>query len=199
MNRIIIIILGVLLTALIVVSNYAFNAYHQKNRLEDNQRALLSEVEVIKMENGRYKTDVHVLQLTNKELKAYKDSFKKDVEDLGIKFNQVLSIAKNSTETNTSFKTYIKDSVINDTVKIGTFNYNDSFTSVKGEIYGDIVSVNISSRDSIIQVVYDERSAFRRIVLFWTKPVLKQTISASNPNCQIKYSEYIHLTNKKGK
>jgi hypothetical protein len=202
MKQYLIIIKIIVLILLCGVSIYAFRLHDEKLRIESNQKALLSELKTIEMANGNYKTEVNVLQLTNKELKEYKKSIVDQLKLLEIKIGQLASISSNSTHTITEVNTIVKDSFIlnqyNDTIKIKKIDYVSKWLSFNGYFINDSLHVRIESRDSLIQVVYDDRNWFRRVFKFWENPLLKQIVSSSNPNCKIEYTEYIKLTNKRG-
>jgi len=193
------ILLGIifgLLISIIGVSNYAFRKHQENKRLESNFDVITSELKILKTDNDRYKTEVGVLLLTNQEFEKMHKSIVNDLKDLGVKINQLKSVSTSSVHTETNINTFIKDSIsiTRDTIKV--VEYKDEWISFYGKMIDTVFSVKISNRDSLIQVVWDDRGFFRRVFKFWEQPILKQTISSYNPNSIIKYSEFITLKRK---
>lgn len=193
------ILLGVifgLLISIVGVSNYAFRKHQENKRLESNFDVITSEIKILKTDNDRYKTEVGILLLTNQEFEKMHKSITKDLKDLGVKINQLKSVSTNSVYTETNINTFIKDSlsITKDTIRV--VEYKDEWISFYGKMEDSVFSVKISNRDSLIQVVWDDRGFFRRVFKFWEQPILKQTISSYNPNSIIKYSEFITLKRK---
>ena len=193
------ILLGIifgLLISIIGVSNYAFRKHQENKRLESNFDVITSELKILKTDNDRYKMEVGVLLLTNQEFEKMHKSIVNDLKDLGIKINQLKSVSTSSVHTETNINTFIKDSIsiTRDTIKV--VEYKDEWISFYGKMIDTVFLVKISNRDSLIQVVWDDRGFFRRVFKFWEQPILKQTISSYNPNSIIKYSEFITLKRK---
>lgn len=197
MNKYSLITILVLLILLGGVGSFSLSLIEERNRLRNNQSSLLSDMEVLKTENGKYKTEIDGIILTKKEFKKHFDKLNNDLENLNIKLNKVISISNSSSHTVTEINTFIKDStIINskmDTIKIGVIDYKDKWLRFYGMTIEDSLQVTIESIDSIIQIVYDNRNWFRRNIVFWKPPILKQVVSSANPNCIIKYSEYIEI------
>jgi len=193
------ILLGIifgLLISIIGVSNYAFRKHQENKRLESNFDVITSELKILKTDNDRYKMEVGVLLLTNQEFEKMHKSIVNDLKDLGVKINQLKSVSTSSVHTETNINTFIKDSIsiTRDTIKV--VEYKDEWISFYGKMIDTVFLVKISNRDSLIQVVWDDRGFFRRVFKFWEQPILKQTISSYNPNSIIKYSEFITLKRK---
>ena len=193
------ILLGIifgLLISIIGVSNYAFKKHQENKRLESNFDVITSELKILKTDNDRYKMEVGVLLLTNQEFEKMHKSIVNDLKDLGVKINQLKSVSTSSVHTETNINTFIKDSIsiTRDTIKV--VEYKDEWISFYGKMIDTVFLVKISNRDSLIQVVWDDRGFFRRVFKFWEQPILKQTISSYNPNSIIKYSEFITLKRK---
>ena len=201
-------ILSVVLLLLVSGSGWYINSLcQQNNRLDNNQTSLLGELEITKTENGNYKSEIGALKLTASELKEHKEDLVKQVENLNIKLSQVSSVSQNVTEMKVQFKTIIKDSIVYvrdsvssilDTISLRSVHFNDKWIDLNGFIVNDSLIGSISITDSLIQVVYDERTFFQKLK-FWKSSVLKQAITSLNPNCKVIYSEYIEITNKRGK
>jgi hypothetical protein len=86
----------------------------------------------------------------------------------------------------------LKDSIIYDTISIKAFNYYDKHFSVNGIVQFDSLELNISSIDSITQVVFKGE---RKRPWLWilSRRKLQQIIKSSNPNSKIIYSKFIEV------
>ena len=113
-NKIVLTLLGLVIVSG-VFSGYIYNRYKKAKkevvRLCDNQRSLLSEMDLYRTKDSLSAASVERLQLTNREFERYCSELKLEVEELGIRvkgFNLYLRPA-----VNTSYPVYIpvRDSI----------------------------------------------------------------------------------------
>lgn len=194
MKKLTLIIIGALSVALIT----ATVAYHkeraERKRLNDNQTALMSQVDYWTAENEKSAADVLKLTLTVNELKNTNKQLNKTVEDLGIKLKRVQSASTSGTKTEIKIVTQIRDSIVyRDSIiaPIKIFDWNDAWVDVKGLIERDSVDLSFCSRDTLTTVVHKIPHKFWFIK--WGCKAVKQTVVTSNPHSKITYNEYIEL------
>ena len=83
-----------------------------RNRLSDNQRTLLADIEFYRTKDSLSVASVERLTLTNREFRKYAGELKKTVEELNLKVKHLQSASQSATETKYLVKTEIRDSII---------------------------------------------------------------------------------------
>ena len=84
----------------------------ERNRLDSNQAALLSDVEHYKTEAGKNATSVLRLELTKNELEKKNKDLTKTVDDLNIKLKRIQAATTTATKTEIEIKTKVRDSIV---------------------------------------------------------------------------------------
>ena len=166
----------------------------EKERLEANQTALLSQVEYYTTKNGKSAADVRKLTLTVDELKRYNATLKKTAEDLGIKLKRVQSASTTGVRTEYKFITQVRDSIVyrdSIIVPVKSFAWRDPWTDVQGVIERDSVDLSVQSVDTLTTIVHKIPHKFWFIK--WGCKAIKQTVVSSNPHTKITYTEYIEV------
>ena len=186
-----IVILAALLIAHIVTLR---KVRAEKERLEANQTALLSQVEYWTTKSGKSAADVRKLTLTANELKQTNAALKKTAEDLGIKLKRVQSASTTGVKTEVKFITQVRDSIVyrdSIIVPVKAFTWRDPWTDVTGVIERDSVDLSVSSVDTLTTIVHKIPHKFWFIK--WGCKAIKQTVVSSNPHTKITYNEYIEV------
>lgn len=166
----------------------------EKERLESNQTALLSQVEYWTTKNGKSAADVRKLTLTVDELKQYNATLKKTADDLGIKLKRVQSASTTGVRTEVKFITQVRDSIVyrdSIIVPVKAFTWRDPWTDVQGVIERDSVDLSVQSVDTLTTIVHKIPHKFWFIK--WGCKAIKQTVVSSNPHTKITYTEYIEV------
>jgi hypothetical protein len=166
----------------------------ERDRLSDNQRALLEDVTLYRTKDSLSAASVEKLTLTKNELEKYNGELAKTVKDLGVKINRLESASKQVTQTTIDVNVPVKDTTIIENAKpvpVKAFNWEDSWVSVSGVINRDTVSCKVTSVDTLIQAVHREPKKFWFIK--WGTKAIRQEIVSKNPHSQIVYTEYIGL------
>ena len=158
----------------------------ETHRLEQNQRALLSQVE-------RYRTRAGEAAAS--------------AEVLGIRLRRVEAAATLATATEIDVQVPLHDTIVRrdfaavcdsgrlaaavrfDTVR--SFRWRDPWVTVEGRIRGDSVACRVESVDTLRQVVHRVPRRFL-FIRFGTKAV-RQEIVSSNPHTRIVYAEYVRF------
>ena len=166
-----------------------------RNRLSDNQRTLLADIEFYRTKDSLSVATVECLTLTNREFRKYADELKKTVEELNLKVKHLQSASQSATETKYLVKTEIRDSIIIRTGKdpdtLSRIDFQDPYLTFSGSITGKQFSGLIQSRDTIIQLIH--RIPRRFWFIRWGTKAIRQEIVSRNPYSQIAYTEYIEL------
>ena len=165
-----------------------------RNRLSDNQRTLLADIEFYRTKDSLSAASVERLTLTNREFRKYAGELKKTVEELNLKVKYLQSASQSATETKYLVKTEIRDSIIirlGKTDTLSCINYQDPYLTFSGSITGKQFSGLIQSQDTIIQLIH--RVPRRFWFIRWGTKGIRQEIVSRNPYSRITYTEYIEL------
>ena len=199
MNRYLIIICAVLGIACAALWGVNGRLKTEKERLAGNQQALLEKAEYYETEAGKSAASVQRLQLSHSELEDNYSQVCKVADDLRIKLKRMEAATTTQTKTEVEVETTVKDSVVrrDDTLpllKLQTIEWKDPWVSVTGELAGKTLKLNISSVDTLTQIVWRVPKRFW-FIKYGTKAI-RQEIVSSNPHTKIVYSEYIELESK---
>lgn len=171
---------------------------NENQRLERNQHALLSDVELYKTRANKSAASAEVLQLTLDEFREHKAEDAERIKELGIKLRRAESYALSVTQSDYGATLPLRDTIIirdtiRDTVKV--FEGGDTWSSISGSVTEDSVAYSLRSVDTLYQVVHRVPRKFW-FIRYGTKAI-RQEIVSSNPNTQLVYSEYIELKRRK--
>lgn len=168
--------------------------YHEKDRLALNQEALLEQVSLYQTEAGRSAASVQKLELKKSELERHNRELSNTIADLNVKLKRVQAAATTATQTKIKIQTVVKDSIVyRDKMpyQIQAIKWCDPWIVVSGSIENYQVNLNITSVDTLTQVIHRVPKKFL-FFKFGTKAI-RQEIVSSNPHTKIVYSEYIEI------
>lgn len=194
MNKILLVISAILLSGVVILYNQLTFAEEERDRLKDNQSALMSQVEQYRTSDGRNAAMVRQLELTVSELEEENGLIASTAEGLRLKLKHIEHGSAHATRTDVSVQTVIRDTlVIRDSVitPMQGFLWSDAWTSVAGLIEGKNVDLTINSRDTLVQVVHKIPHKF--LFFTWGCKGIRQEIVSSNPHTVITYTEYIKI------
>lgn len=194
MSRAFLIVIIVLLLLVGGLSHRLQKACAARDRLEDNQAALLAEAEYWATENEKSASDVLRLSLTVDELRNSNKRLKETADELNIKLKRIQSASTTATETEVKVITHVRDSIVyrdSVIVPVKVFTWRDSWTDVNGVIERDSVDLLVSSVDTLTTIVHKVPHKFWFIK--WGCKAIKQTVVSSNPHTKITYTEYIEV------
>ena len=170
----------------------------EKERLAGNQQALLEKAEYYETEAGKSAASVQRLQLSYSELEDNYSQVCKVSNDLRIKIKRMEAATTTQTKTEVEVQTTVRDTVIiRDTLpplKLQAIEWRDPWVTVTGGLAGKELKLNISSVDTLTQIVYRVPKQFW-FIKYGTKAI-RQEIVSSNPHTKIVYTEYIELESK---
>lgn len=181
--------------ALCATACYQLKTTQDENkRLQANQSALMEEIDTYRTIAGNSAADCRQLQLTKDELEATCSDLRKTIDDLSIKLRFVKSAATTGISTDVEVAAALHDTIIyKDTVpsKLQAFSWADSWVAVDGLIDRDTARLQVSSRDTLTQVVY--RVPHRFLFIRWGTKAIRQVITCTNPHAEISYTSYIKV------
>lgn len=174
------------------------NLKEEKDRLTSNQLALMEKVEYYQTEAGNSAASVQRLQLSYSELEENYSDVCKVADELKIKLKRIEAASTTHTATEVEVNTTVRDSVVHrDTLpplKLQAIEWSDPWVAVVGELKGKDLKLNITSVDTLTQIVYRVPKKFW-FIKYGTKGI-RQEIRSSNPHTKIVYTEYIELESK---
>jgi len=194
MKKYLIITILVLFALVCGLSYSLTKTVQERQRLDSNQRSLLSDVKYYRTRDSLSAASVERLELPKKELEEHESDLVAEIEDLNIKIRRMVAASTTGTETKTEVKTIVKDSLIYLDGKIDTvscIDFSDPWVSLNGCVFGNEFRGLITSKDTLIQVVH--RVPREWVIFKWGTKGLRQEITSKNPHTEITYSEYIEL------
>ncbi|MEG1554670.1 MAG: DUF6549 family protein [Rikenellaceae bacterium] len=187
----------VLVITVAILFSWLQNVRQEKNRLANNQEALLSDVDYYKTEAGNSAASVQMLELSKSELEKHYTDLIKTVQDLNVKVKRIQAAAQTATKTEVEIQTVVRDSIVyrDRPVSIKVINWKDPWVSLNGVLDGENFSAKIESVDTLIHVVHRVPKKF----LFFRYGVkaIKLDVVSKNPHSKIVYTEYIELKRKR--
>ncbi|MBO5901885.1 MAG: hypothetical protein J6Q36_05680 [Alistipes sp.] len=190
MRRVLSIIATVATIIAILLGVKLHNITAEHERLERNQRALLSKVATYKTRADEWAATAEVLELKLSELRQARREDAKRIKELGIRLREVESYARSVTQKRGGATLPLRDTVIiRDTVKI--FSSGRGHSEFSGMVRNDSITYYFTSTDTIYQVV---RRVPRRFLFFrYGTKAIHQDVWTSNPSTKVIYTEYIEL------
>ena len=194
MKRVLFIVATVATTVAILLGVKLHNMTAERERLERNQRALLSDVETYKTRADKWAATAEVLELTISELRQARAEDTKRIKELGIRLCEVESYARSITQKRGDATLPLRDTVIvRDTVKI--FSSEGGHIELSGMVHNDSITYHFTSTDTIYQVV---RRVPRRFLFFrYGTKAIHQDVWTSNPSTKVVYTEFIEIEKPK--
>ena len=184
-------------------------AKEEAARYEENQTALLSDMEKYRTENGELVASVNALSLKAEELGVLIPKYEKEIKQLKIDLRNAKNIAHVSTETSVGIIAPLGPETPPETISPGKdepqdtipkdeppmardFSWSDDWITVQGKVYPDTVVCTFVSRDSLMLVAHyaKKNCIFKR----WRKgKLIKYDVKTKNPHTDIKGVEYIEV------
>lgn len=175
----------------------------ERQRLESNQTALLSDVEFYRTKAGEAAASVQRLELRAAEFEKLRAADAAAIRRLGIKIRRLEATAKTATQTVVELRAKLRDTAIVRETPAGavvvdsmrSFRWRDPWVTVEGLVERDSVACRVESIDTLRQVVH--RVPRRFLFIRWGTKAIRQEVVSSNPHTRIVYTEYIEFERKK--
>lgn len=181
-----------------VCYEYARMYYHEKHerdRITESFKASEQTLTYYRTQNGQLAAKNRTLQLRYNEVQQIFPKVLDEIRNLDIKPRHVTEYSETVVKSEKEIVTHLRDSIIQDTIRARVFNYRDSFYTVKGIAVGGSQKVQISSIDSLIQVVYKGKRLHPWLWIF-SRRRIEQVITCKNPSNKIMYNRTIQITKR---
>lgn len=163
------------------------------DRFRTNYEASLTELE------QHNKETVKAYNVTVSELKEY---YKKEADairkDFDVKLRNAIQYQNVNTITTNEIHTILKDSTINDSIKIGVLDYSDEWSDFHLLKIKDSITLKYTVRDSLEILLHKEKRNVWEWLSFKKQTVLS-TVKSKNPNTKITYNRVIEIGKRKNK
>ena len=177
---------------------------NERVRLEDNQSALLGDIEKYRTENGELAASVQTLTMKSEELGALLPKYEKEIKSLKIELKNAKNMAHVETLTSVEVVAPLEPSAADSTRTEGApespekpfvpreFSWSDEWIDIVGKVYADSVQCSFSSRDSLLLIAHYQK---RKCIFGKGKKgkLIKYDVRTKNPHTDIKGVEYIEV------
>lgn len=167
------------------------------NRLENNIATFKQNITEFKSVDGKTVYQNEAMELRIKELSLLYPQLLEEVRNLKVKPSRLKSISENGIANHTTIKSILTDSTGKDSISYKYFNYNDGWYNVTGFAALDTQHLNITSVDTLVQIVY-KGDRERPWLWIFSRRKLMQRVSLKNPSARINYTQYIKIQKRKG-
>ena len=196
-SQILLVVILLLGRVVFIQFKHAAKLSDERDRYKQNNTALLSDIERIKVDSTTMAVDAKALRLTIDEYERFRAADAEKIRQMGIKIKNLQAVAKHNLEVAAPINAVIRDTVfIRDTVQIVQQKVEMASPHIQLDavIDNDTLRGDIRLPVTLQQTVWVE---YKRKCLFWKKvKAIHQTISSDNPYVDIKYSEYIQIDKK---
>ena len=196
-SQILLVVILLLGGVVFIQFKHAAKLSDERDRYKQNNTALLSDIERIKVDSTTMAVDAKALRLTIDEYERFRAADAEKIRQMGIKIKNLQAVAKHNLEVAAPINAVIRDTVfIRDTVQVVQQKVEMASPHIQLDavIDNDTLRGNIRLPVTLQQTVWVE---YKRKCIFWKKvKAIHQTISSDNPYVDIKYSEYIQIDNK---
>jgi len=195
MNKYLIVIIIILLLAIAGFFKLWSITIKDRNRLFTNQNALLTEVRYFKLADSTNAATIGSLNLKLSEIRQTSntqfDAMKTTLKLMDIKLRNVDSYSSSEFENLLTVNTFLRDSVLLDTVPVKYLFAKSKWNEVSISVFPerqDSISMKVITYDQMEQVLWKEPKGFKFWQkAFWKKRPVKQTIRFQNPDTKITY------------
>lgn len=192
---------GVLIVGLIgtvfVLSSSLKTARNDRDGYQQTVETILSECKTWKTKDSLSVAKNGLLNLKISELERYRKEDLETIKSLKKRNEDLKNMILQQSETNVVVKTEVRDSIVyvdSSKFNIRYFTWADPWVSVQGHLNDDLVSMEVSNKDSLVVGVTTEYKRFLGF-LWKTSKVKTQHVYAvsKNPHTTIKNIEYINV------
>ena len=164
--------------------------HREADRLENNQTALMEQMQLYRTRLDESAASVQALQLRCDEYCRLRAEDARRIRDLGIKLKRVERLSTTAVKTEVEVVAPLRETVIlHDTLRV--FVWRDPWVRIEGVVGRDSVECWVESVDTLRQVVH--RVPRRFLFIKYGTKAIRQEIISSNPHTHLCYSEYIEL------
>lgn len=177
--------------------NWGSRMKEERDTYQSNTRALLADVECVRIDSAMMASTIQVLNLSVEEYEKYRAEDAATIKKMGIRIKDLEAAGRHDVEINVPVDASVKDSVvIRDTVKmiVKAVKMETPYIQLNGIIEDNHLRGSIHLPVHLHQAFWIE---YRHRFLWWRWKVkaIHQTILSDNPYVEIKYTEFINLKN----
>jgi hypothetical protein len=195
MTKYFLIVIAILFLALAGLTKIWLITVKDRNRIAGNQTALLSEIHYFRLADSSNAATIGTLTLKLSEIKNSSnpqlEELKATLKLMNVKLRDLDSYSSANTETTTLINSFLRDSVIFDTVQIKYLSIKTKWNDITLSVFPqakDSISMRVITYDQMEQVLHKSpRGAKFWTAAFWRKRPIKQTIRFQNPDTKISY------------
>jgi len=201
MTKYLIGVIIVLAFALLAMTKINNNNVKERDRLSENQAALLSDVKFYKMLDSLSAASVQRLTFTNRELKEHRRDLITTIEGMHIKVTRVNAASTTSVKSQNKIQVLVRDSIrILEAIPYKTqeridtlqcIEYSDQWLTISGCQEKNEFTGIIESRNTIDQVIH--RVPHKFLFFRWGAKAIRQEVVSRNPKSIITFTEYIEI------
>lgn len=188
------------ITGITSIQQKKINKLKNKNQtLHGNVEALIEDCTVYRTNDSMYAASTGILKLELQQYKKWKENDAKLIQNLKIKLKQVENVSTHAAQTDQSIKINLKDTVYvkNKGEESGKkFRYKTPYIKLDGILGKDSIQINMTSYDTLKQVVYRVPKKFL-FIKYGTKAIRQEVVS-TNPHTRITYTQYIQIKKPEG-
>jgi len=194
-------ILIILCFVSLLLATWCFNSWQherkERQRADVNLLTLSTEYRAFKDTSF---ARIGILSMEVNEVKRYFPELEKTLKnEFNTKLKNAIQVSQTTAVVNTTFKTFVKDSTIIDSIPLHTVNYTDSFTRFRAVEYAGEFTVNENRvRVPLIQVTSREPWNPKYLLPWnWNKSrPIYQDVKSTNPNAIIEFSRTLNILHK---
>lgn len=169
------------------------------NRLENNQAALMSDIETYKTNEGKNAARVTELELSRAEFEKLCTEQNAKIKALNLKVKNLETISQTAMEAKLEAEARLQDTVIvekintvivRDTVK--AFEWADNWNHISGIIRGDYVKCEYNGTDTLTVIA----TKSPKKCLFQKDRYIQIDITNENPSNKVVYNQTIKINKK---
>lgn len=164
----------------------------ERDRYQQNNNALLSDVKRMQLDSTTMALDVHGLKLTVDEYRKFRAEDAKKIRQMGGKLKNLEATARHEVSVDAPINAVVQDTVIirdSNQIRAQRIEMRTPYIQMSGLIRNNKLQGEIHIPVTLRQAIWIK---YKRKWIFWKKvKAVHQIISSDNPYVEVKYSEYI--------
>lgn len=192
-------IVAALIIALFASIRQCNHVQQERNRLDNNQNVLLSDIERYKVRDSLNAVSVGVLTMKVDEFGRYFSDMEAMIKDMGVKLRRVESISQTALESSYHLQATARDTTVvivqpdstKQEVPAQVIKYEDPHISFHGMIADQQFYGDIKTQDTLFQIIH---RVPRKFLFFrWGTKEFRQEVVSSNPYSNITYNRVLKI------
>lgn len=164
-------------------------------RLRSSVFALNTGMKTIQLSSGKLAAGAGVVQVQTDQLRESFPQIVEAIQRLDLKVGKARQVNTVASQTTHTIKTFLRDSVIYDSVKVKSFEYKDSYLTLHGIQMGDSQRVHLELTDTLSQVIFKGKRLKPYLWIFSPR-ILEQRAALSNPSARLTYLQTLQISRR---